>query len=456
MEQEDLQQAALDEALVPIADQVKIGSCNMRTDPTNSQKEATYQVSLDIIKQYSCYNAFLRTTDVPQIYMQQSWYTIAKNEKSRPFNEHEKHLDLYNALICSIHLDEAIAKGEIAPTKVLKKRHHDDKEEDHPAGKTPSKPLTIDKSVNAEETVHEVAIKADETIEVEDDVVNVEEQPQDDAAPKQDNSIWFKQDARPETPDPEWHKVPNADDAPEHTCFHELVNADKNPLTFDDLMGSTVDFTKFTMHHFKKDKITKSNLEGPAYNLLKGTYRNNIELEYNLEQCCLALLDKLDWANLEGDTHPFDLSKPLPLQDYQVFIKISVDKQFGYGYFQNIFVQRADQKEYTFREADFSRLHLNDIEDMFLLYVQHKIHNLTDDDIVDLMIALHMFTQSIDIKRRVEDVQLGVEKKDPKQTDEIVQMIDNLLLEIQIMRSLECFVGRRTVKTDYRLLMRTV
>ncbi|GKE67010.1 hypothetical protein Tco_1521171 [Tanacetum coccineum] len=133
MEQEDLQQAALYKALVPIADQVKIGSCNMRTDPTKSQKEATYQLSLDIIKQYSCYNAFLRTADVPRIYLQQSWYTITKNEKSGSFNEHEKHLDLYNALIYSIHLNEAITKGEITPTKVLKKRHHDDKEEDPPA-----------------------------------------------------------------------------------------------------------------------------------------------------------------------------------------------------------------------------------------------------------------------------------------------------------------------------------
>ncbi|GKA36526.1 hypothetical protein Tco_0723017 [Tanacetum coccineum] len=44
MDQEDIQQAALDEALVPIADQVKTGSCNMRIDPTKKQKEATYQV----------------------------------------------------------------------------------------------------------------------------------------------------------------------------------------------------------------------------------------------------------------------------------------------------------------------------------------------------------------------------------------------------------------------------
>nr|GEW50059.1 hypothetical protein [Tanacetum cinerariifolium] len=55
--------------------------------------------------------------------------------------------------------------------------------------KTPSKPSSTDKSVNTEETVHEDAIEADETMEVEDDVVYIEEKPQDDAPPKQDNFI---------------------------------------------------------------------------------------------------------------------------------------------------------------------------------------------------------------------------------------------------------------------------
>ncbi|GJT04557.1 hypothetical protein Tco_0839019 [Tanacetum coccineum] len=220
------------------------------------------------------------------------------------------------------------------------------------------------------------------------------------------------------------------------------------------------DFTKFAMHHLKEYKITKADLEGPTYNLLKGTCRNSIKLEYNLEQCYLDLSDKLDWTNPKGDRCPFDLSKPLPLQDYQgrliipvnfffnndleylktgnkerkyassltktkaarsrnaatsrheVFsrlkffsvIRITVDKQFGYGYLKEIIIRRANQKEFTFREADFSRLHLKDIEDMFLLYVQHKLHNLTGDGIVDLMISLRMFTRSIIIKRRVEDV----------------------------------------------------
>ncbi|GJY84507.1 hypothetical protein Tco_0497883 [Tanacetum coccineum] len=125
----------------------------------------------------------------------------------------------------------------------LKKRRHDDKDKDHSAdaekgkkkrrrkdsepskdkdtagsskkGKASYQPSKIDKSMNAHETIQEAAIETEEL--VQENVINAEEQPKDDVAPKQDNSIWFKQDVviRSETPYPEWHKEPNADDAPE-------------------------------------------------------------------------------------------------------------------------------------------------------------------------------------------------------------------------------------------------
>nr|GEY31646.1 hypothetical protein [Tanacetum cinerariifolium] len=78
MNQEQIQQATRDEALVPTADRVKISTTNMRIDPTLTQKEEPYQVILDIIKNSSCYNAFLITADVPKIYMQQFWFTVKK------------------------------------------------------------------------------------------------------------------------------------------------------------------------------------------------------------------------------------------------------------------------------------------------------------------------------------------------------------------------------------------
>ncbi|GKB32786.1 hypothetical protein Tco_0872187 [Tanacetum coccineum] len=78
MRQEQAQQAARDEKLVSTKDRVKIGKSNIRIDPTLTQKEKTYQVILDIIKDTLCYNAFLITADVHEIYIQKFWFTIKK------------------------------------------------------------------------------------------------------------------------------------------------------------------------------------------------------------------------------------------------------------------------------------------------------------------------------------------------------------------------------------------
>nr|GFA03310.1 hypothetical protein [Tanacetum cinerariifolium] len=117
---------------------------------------------------------------------------------------------------------------------------------------------------------------------------------QNDTAPTQDRSKWFKKDVvvRPETPDPEWHKESN--DAPEQSCFNDMLNAYKGPATFDDILGSVVDFTNFTKKFLQKDKITKVDLEGPAFKLLKEKYKNYIELEYNFQECYRALIDLTD------------------------------------------------------------------------------------------------------------------------------------------------------------------
>nr|GEX79797.1 hypothetical protein [Tanacetum cinerariifolium] len=64
--------------------------------------------------------------------------------------------------------------------------------------------------------------------------------------------------------------------------------------------------------------------------------------------------------------------------------------------------------DYKFKEGDFKRLHLQNIEDMLLLLVQGKLSNLTVEEHFAFNVSLRMFTRSIVIQRRVEDLQLGV------------------------------------------------
>ncbi|GJT71148.1 hypothetical protein Tco_1030434 [Tanacetum coccineum] len=62
-----------------------------------------------------------------------------------------------------------------------------------------------------------------------------------------------------------------------------------------------------------------------------------------------------------------------------VVTRLSIMKKYDYGHLEEIEVRREDQKLYKFREGDFPRLRLQDIEDMLLLLVQQKLTNLTID-----------------------------------------------------------------------------
>nr|GEX85543.1 hypothetical protein [Tanacetum cinerariifolium] len=80
----------------------------------------------------------------------------------------------------------------------------------------------------------------------------------------------------------------------------------------------------------------------------------------------------------------------------------------SYKHLDWITVRRDDDKLYKFKEDDFKRLHIQDIEDMLLLLVQGKLTNLTVEERFAFKVSLRMFTRSIVIQRHVEDLQLGV------------------------------------------------
>nr|GFC27421.1 hypothetical protein [Tanacetum cinerariifolium] len=65
------QQVALDEALVPSAQRLRIGRSNFRLPSDIHSKESTLQVVYDVLRQSPFFKAFLVTADVPEIYMQE-------------------------------------------------------------------------------------------------------------------------------------------------------------------------------------------------------------------------------------------------------------------------------------------------------------------------------------------------------------------------------------------------
>nr|GEW03177.1 hypothetical protein [Tanacetum cinerariifolium] len=191
---------------------------------------------------------------------------------------------------------------------------------------------------------------------------------------------------------------------------------------------------------------------------------------------------------------------------------LKIVKWHRYKHLDWIMVRRDDDKLYKFKEGDFKRLHLQDIKDMLLLLVQGKLSNLTVEERFAFNVSLRMFTRSIVIQRRVEDLKLGVEsyqkrlnitKPDTKnklmRIDELhkfsdgtlndvrnalddrlkgirmqylpqtiwrkgnkdraaamIQAIDKMLKTRRIMRSLKRFIGGRLYEGDFRMLQWTI
>nr|GEU52655.1 hypothetical protein [Tanacetum cinerariifolium] len=176
----------------------------------------------------------------------------------------------------------------------------------------------------------------------------------------------------------------------------------------------------------------------------------------------------------------------------------------NYKHLDWITVQRDDDKLYKFKEGDFKRLRIQDVEDMLLLLVQGKLTNLTVEERFDFNVSLRMFTRIIVIQRRVKDLQLGVKsyqkklnltkldlyrsdlndgtltdvrtalddrlkgirmqylphsiwrKSDKDRATTMIQAIDKRLKTRRIIRSLERFVGGRLYEGDFRMIQRTI
>ncbi|GJT19813.1 hypothetical protein Tco_0878519 [Tanacetum coccineum] len=254
-----------------------------------------------------------------------------------------------------------------------------------------------------------------------------------------------------------------------------MVSATKDPITFNDLMATPIDFSKYVLNRLKIDNLTQDILLGPAYNLLKGTYTSSIEQEYHFQECFNALTDKLDWNNPEGDHYPFDLSKPLPLQGHPGHLTVAADYFFN----NDLEYLKSSDSERTYTtsitKTKSARYEIEGIEDMVPTLwsptkveydkdafkgIKHlgerrklwhrsqlnkfsknnvystkkilgvkgvsvkKLHgyghleeilfHLTNNNIVDFIVALRMFTRSLVIKKRVEDLQLSVESYQKK------------------------------------------
>nr|GEY84008.1 hypothetical protein [Tanacetum cinerariifolium] len=170
------------------------------------------------------------------------------------------------------------------------------------------------KSVYAEEpsyTVEELGMQQDQEFVTGDNV----EQPADKEVTKDD---WFKKLERPPTPNPDWSKRRQIDFRPHQTWITQAARAEEPPTSFDEFNEISFDFSAFVLYRLHIPNLTQEILVGPAFNLLKGTCKSIMKLEYHLEECSKATAEHLDWHNPKNKLYSFDLIKPIPLiQDHR-------------------------------------------------------------------------------------------------------------------------------------------
>ncbi|GKA69572.1 hypothetical protein Tco_0775636 [Tanacetum coccineum] len=305
-----------------------------------------------------------------------------------------------------------------------------------PKGKAPSKGSKNSKSASAKEPVEEpiAEVVMDDAGE---DVVRDDDQPQDTSEPKTDktsNPEWFKQPLRPPTPDPEWNKCqvvlgPTYNHL-KGTCtssiklkynFQECFNALTDKLDWNNLEGDRYPFDlskSFPLQeniHYINHEDKSSSVKIVGIENMVPTLWSPTKVAYDKD----AEKGIKHWGERRKLWHrsqmnKFSKHKVYSTQKILSVKSVSVKKLHGYGHLEEIVVKRADRQLYKFKEGNFVDLHLNDIEDMLLLAVQQKLFHLNDSDIVDFIVALRMFTRSLIIKKRVEDLQLGVESYQKK------------------------------------------
>ncbi|GJU82314.1 hypothetical protein Tco_1284679 [Tanacetum coccineum] len=286
--------------------------------------------------------------------------------------------------------------------------------------------------------------------------------------------------AKPPTLDRDWNKTfPDAHE-PVQPWLSSLAQMEDPRESFNELIDTPLDFSAFVMNRLKVDTLTPELLAGLTFELMKGSCKSLVELEYFFEEVYKATTDQLDWNNPEvylsggvssrtyttsvtktkaadygnikwiEDLVPNTMWSQVPVsydkhalwgishwgrkrQQFYGFAanresardvyskrriiavtKLQIVEWHNYKHLDWITVRRDDDKLYTFKEGDFNRLRIQDIEDMLLLLVQGKLTNLTVEERLAFNVSLRMFTRSVVIQRRVEDLQLGVESYQKK------------------------------------------
>ncbi|GKB27103.1 hypothetical protein Tco_0866504 [Tanacetum coccineum] len=237
----------------------------------------------------------------------------------------------------------------------------------------------------------------------------------------------------PKTPEPDW--VIPSNDLPKagNNWADALAKSHKDPEE-NKLQSKTRDIGLFIKWYCKrtgKKKLTKADLEGPAFMTIDlmnpeghrvvpdvrkplplggppGQLNAAHYLDFGLEELVPSL-----WIESERD---YDITAAYVRSNMRILSDTSLKmyERYGYTYLREIVIRRAYYNEYKISEADFKNLHPNDFEDLYLLHLQGKLNHLPGSDKVHLFNTVNMWIRNIVIRQCVADLQLGIESYQTK------------------------------------------
>ncbi|GJT79124.1 hypothetical protein Tco_1045849, partial [Tanacetum coccineum] len=246
---------------------------------------------------------------------------------------------------------------------------------------------------------------------------------------------WFQKPAKPPTPDHDWNKTLPAAHGPIQPWLTILAQKEDTRESFNELMDNPLDFSAFIMKRLKVDTLTLELLAGLTFKLMKGSCKSQ---QYPHDLCKpLPLIPNSrgrqvipfdhfinnDLAYLSGGvssrkytnsvtkTKAADYGHIKWIEDLVLnrmesardvyskrriiaVTKLQIVKWHNYKHLDWITVRRDDDKLYKFKEGNFNRLRVQDIEDMLLLLVQGNLTNLTVEERLAFNVSLS------DLKRR--------------------------------------------------------
>nr|GEU85731.1 retrovirus-related Pol polyprotein from transposon TNT 1-94 [Tanacetum cinerariifolium] len=266
---------------------------------------------------------------------------IEKMEGNKSIHRSDEQRNLYKALVEAYESDQIIL-DTYEDIVMLKRRRDDDVEKDEEPSAGSDRGSKRRREGNEpestrtpkEKTTHDL----EEPLHQEFDTGAADDQPMAEAS---QHPEWFQQQKNPLTPNCDWNKTLPATHGSIHPWISKLAKQADSRSSFNVLMDTPVDFSPFLMNRLKVDTLTHELPAGPTYELMKGSCKSLVELEFFLEEI-------VEWHN--------------------------------YKHLDWITVRRDDDKLYKFKEGDFKRLRIQDIEDMLLLLVQGKMTNLTVEE----------------------------------------------------------------------------